>query len=98
MAEGGSRPQNEPSRTETDADLSEADLASELMGNNQLHGEDQEQVHNERQAVAGVKLEPDDGPVESAKMLDKTERAKAELGQGNRHHPDHPKNADGDEE
>lgn len=61
------------------------DLASDIMGNNQLQGDDQANVRNQRQAVPNAKQEPDANPVESAKMLDKDVRAEAELGKGNRH-------------
>ena len=87
---GGHQNAGEPDR------LGEADLASDMMGNNQLQGDDQENVHNQRQAVPDVKLEPDANPVESAKMLDKDARAKAELGKGNRHSPEHPTNREDD--
>lgn len=63
---------------------SRTDLAGDIMGNNQLQGDDQENVRNERQAVPDTKLTPDADPVESAKMLDKDARARAELGKGNR--------------
>lgn len=68
--------------------LSEAELAGDLMGNNQLEGDDQLNVRNERQAVPDAKLEPDADPVESARLQDKDARARAELGKGNRHAPD----------
>ena len=76
------KPDNNRARREDT--LSETDLASDVMGNNQLQGDDQRSVHNQRQAVPGVKQMPDSGPVESAKMLDKDARARAELGKGNR--------------
>ncbi|MEM1375800.1 MAG: hypothetical protein AAGG69_00280 [Pseudomonadota bacterium] len=64
------------------SELARADLAQEEMGNNQLQGDDQANVHNERREVAGVKLETD-GIVESFKKLEKDKRAKEELGKGN---------------
>lgn len=64
--------------------LSEAELAGDIMGKNRLQGDDQESVRNERQAQPDAKLEPDADPVESARMLDKDARARAELGKGNR--------------
>ena len=67
--------------------LGEADLASDVMGNNQLQGDDQANVHNQRHAVPDAKLEADSGPVESAKMQDKDARARAELGKGGGVHP-----------
>lgn len=74
--------------------LGETDLASDVMGNNQLQGDDQANVHNQRQAVPNTKLEADADPVESAKMLDKDVRARAELGKGNRHSPNDATNRD----
>lgn len=62
----------------------QSELASDIMGNNRLQGDDQAHFRNERQAVPDTKLEPDEGPVESARMLDKDERARAELGKGNK--------------
>lgn len=64
---------------------SETELSSDIMGNNQLQGDDQANVHNQRRAVPDAKLTPDSGPVESAQMLDKDERARRELGKGARH-------------
>lgn len=78
----------------TDAPLGETDFASDIMGNNQLQGDDQAGVRNQRQAVPNVKLTPDSGPVESARMLDKDVRARAELGKGNR--AGRPANDDGE--
>ncbi|WMS41110.1 hypothetical protein RDV64_13570 [Acuticoccus sp. MNP-M23] len=75
---------NPDSKSDRDASLSQSDLASDIMGNNQLQGDDQASVHNQRHAVPNVKQDADSGPVESAKMLDKDVRAKAELGKGNR--------------
>ncbi|MEM1307768.1 MAG: hypothetical protein AAGG99_09595 [Pseudomonadota bacterium] len=42
-------------------ELTETDLANEKMGNNQLQGDDQKQVHNQRHAQPGVRREPYDG-------------------------------------
>jgi len=79
------RPITEPNRKRPqDPALTEAELADEIMGNNQLQGNDQRSVRNQRHAVPDAKLEPDADPVESAKMLDKDARARAELGKGNR--------------
>lgn len=68
--------------------LGESDLAGDVMGNNRLQGDDQENVHNQRHAVPDVKLTPDEDPVDSARMLDKDARAKAELNKGGGVHPD----------
>ncbi len=67
------------------APLSETDLASDIMGRNELQGDDQANVRNERQAVPDAKQTADSDPVESAILTDKVARAKAELGKGNRH-------------
>ncbi len=75
---------NPDDRPEKNKPLSQSDLANDIMGNNQLQGDDQESVHNQRHAVPDVKQKADSGPVESAKMLDKDARARAELGKGNR--------------
>lgn len=83
---------------EPEGRLTEAELSDDLMGNNRLQGDDQSNVRNERHAVPDAKLEPDAGPVESSKMLDKDARAKAELGKGARHSPDHFENDDADKD
>ena len=62
--------------------ISRSDLAQDEMGNNQLQGDDQENVRNQRHAVPNVKTEAD-GVIESFEKLDKDERAKADLGKGN---------------
>ena len=59
--------------------LTETDLAPEKMGRNKLQGDDQELVHNQRQAVPDEKTETD-GIIESLKKLDKDERARKDLG------------------
>lgn len=64
--------------------IDETDLAADSMGNNQLHGDDQGNVHNQRQAQAEVRGEADADPVESFRKLDKDVRAREELGKGNR--------------
>lgn len=69
---------------ETGERTTETDLASDIMGRNRLQGDDQENVHNERQARPDTKDEADADPVESAKMLDKDERARRELSKGAR--------------
>ncbi|MBB4305136.1 hypothetical protein GGD81_004204 [Rhodobium orientis] len=67
-------------RTET---ISETDLANERMGNNQLQGNDQESVRNQRHSQPDVKTETD-GVIESFEKLDKETRARRDLGKGNR--------------
>ncbi len=61
----------------------ETDIASDRMGRNKLQGDDQANVHNERQAVPDVKQDTD-GLVESFEKLDKDKRAREDLGKGNR--------------
>lgn len=64
--------------------LSESDLAQDKMGDNSLQGNDQANVHNQRQAVPDVKQEPDKSVVESLEKMDKDVRAERELGKGAR--------------
>lgn len=64
--------------------LTETDLASDIMGDNALQGDDQENVQNQRQAVPDPRQVADSGPVESARLLDKDERARKELSKGAR--------------
>ncbi|WP_226574736.1 hypothetical protein [Acuticoccus sediminis] len=84
--------QNAP---EADDRLGATDLASDIMGNNQLQGDNQANVHNQRNAWPDVKTEPDADPVDSAKMVDKDARARAELNKGGGVHPG--KASEGDE-
>lgn len=63
--------------------LSETDIAAERMGRNNLQGDDQANVRNERKAVPDAKKQTDD-VVESFKKLDKDYRAQEDLGKGNR--------------
>ena len=65
------------------AQRTETDIANDRMGNNQLQGDDQGNVHNERQAVPDVK-QSTDGVIESFEKLDKDKRAREDLGKGNR--------------
>ena len=65
------------------AQRTETDIASERMGRNKLQGDDQANVHNERQAVPDVTQETDN-VIESSKKIDKDYRAKKDLGKGNR--------------
>jgi hypothetical protein len=51
--------------------VTETDLAADKMGNNQLQGEDQESVHNERHAQAEVTTETD-SVLEGLKRKDNT--------------------------
>lgn len=64
-------------------DLTESDLANRKMGDNDLQGNDQSSVRNQRQAVPDVKQETD-GIIDSLEKLDKEERARRDLGKGNR--------------
>jgi hypothetical protein len=71
-------------RSKDDKSLKRSDLAQDEMGNNQLQGDDQENVRNERHAQPDVKTEAD-GLVESFEKLEKDKRAREDLGKGNRH-------------
>lgn len=66
-----------------DTDIDRADLSQDEMGNNQLQGDDQLNVHNERAEVPDVRHKPDD-VVESFEKTDKDVRAERDLGKGNR--------------
>ncbi len=57
----------------------EFDLASDIKGKNALHGNDQLNVRNQRQAQADARGETD-GLIESFEKLDKDKRAKRDLG------------------
>jgi hypothetical protein len=79
------RGQQGPKRAgETEGTVGETDLAQERMGNNQLQGNDQGNVHNQRHAVPDAKAEPDEDVVESFEKLDKDVRAERDLGKGRR--------------
>ncbi|OCW58678.1 hypothetical protein [Hoeflea olei] len=73
-----------PRNLKTTDRLTETDLAQDKMGDNALQGDDQANVHNQREAQAGVRQKPDDGVVESLKKMDKDVRAERELGKGAR--------------
>lgn len=64
--------------------IDETDLASDRMGNNQLQGNDQVSVHNQREAQPDVRQEADADPIERFEKMDKDHRAREELGKGNR--------------
>ena len=63
--------------------LDEHDLASDIMGKNKLHGDNQNDHVNQRQAQAEAKSDTDD-LLESFEKLDKDVRAERDLGKGNR--------------
>lgn len=63
------------------ARLTETDLAQQKMGRNDLQGDDQDNVRNERHAVPEAKKQTD-GVVESFRKLDKDERARKDLNKG----------------
>lgn len=65
------------------SDIQSSDLAADRMGNNQLQGDDQAKVRNQRHAVPDVKQEADD-VIESFEKLDKEESARRDLGKGAR--------------
>ncbi|BDA85370.1 hypothetical protein Sa4125_29120 [Aureimonas sp. SA4125] len=69
---------NIPTRPrDTDAAVTETDLSQERMGNNQLQANDQEDVHNQRQAVPGVTTKTE-GVIESFENMEPTVRAERE--------------------
>ncbi|UOM35917.1 hypothetical protein [Acuticoccus sp. I52.16.1] len=78
---------NGPDRTRDAERIGETDIAGDVMGNNRLQGDDQLNVHNQRQAVPDAKLTADADPVESARLQDKDARAEAELNKGGGVHP-----------
>ena len=55
--------------------ITQTDLANEQMGNNQLQGNDQESVRNQRHAVPGAKVKAE-GVIESFENMDPKVRAK----------------------
>jgi hypothetical protein len=61
------------------SELDETDLAQDKMGNNQLQGDDQLRVRNQRRAVPDEKTETDDIR-DSLRKLDKDVRAREDLG------------------
>jgi hypothetical protein len=66
-----------PARTATRIDedrIDEADLANQRMGNNQLQGNDQQSVRNQRHDVPGSSGETE-GVIESFENLDPKVRA-----------------------
>ena len=92
MGAGATGQQGGKSAGATDG-LTETDLAADIMGDNELQGNDQLNVQNERKAQAEA-LQEATGVVESAKRMDKDYRAQAELGKGNRFPDEHDYNAD----
>lgn len=59
--------------------LTDSDLGADKMGNNQLQGDDQEDVQNQRRTWPDEKQEPED-VVESFEKTDKDVRARRDLG------------------
>lgn len=57
--------------------LDEFDLAADLKGRNSLHGDDQGNIHNQRQEQAGATGETE-GLIESFENADKQVRARRE--------------------
>ena len=70
-------------RTKKPSDILETDLAQKKMGDNQLQGDDQANVRNQRRDQPGAKRSADD-VIETFRKTDKDERAKKDLGKGNR--------------
>lgn len=62
------------SGTTANTDLTQSDLAQDLMGNNQLQGNDQENVRNQRHAVPDVKPKAE-GVIESFENMDPKTRS-----------------------
>jgi len=85
-----------PRRDQSDTDLTQTDLASDIMGNNSLQGDDQAKVRNQRHAVPDVKQEADESLIDTFEKADKDVRAQRDLGKGRRHSPMHPYNKDGE--
>ncbi|WP_028035707.1 hypothetical protein [Chelativorans sp. J32] len=63
--------------------LGQTDLANDEMGRNSLQGDDQLNVRNQRHAGPDARTDPDE-VMESFTKMDKEERARADLGKGNR--------------
>ncbi|HEU4987737.1 MAG TPA: hypothetical protein VFT89_11800 [Rhizobiaceae bacterium] len=75
---------NNPTRSTVKAPHpSNTDLAADKMGRNNLQGDDQDNVRNQRRTQPDTKQEPDE-LMESFTKLDKEERARKDLGKGNR--------------
>jgi hypothetical protein len=72
---------NAPRATPANTDLTESDLAGDKMGNNQLQGDDQLSVHNQRKAVPDVKHQTE-GVMESFENMDAKTRAERENDKG----------------
>ena len=70
-----------PQSRKTASDLTETDFAQERMGNNELQGNDQEDVRNQRHAVPDVTTAAE-GVVESFENMDPETRAKREKNRG----------------
>jgi len=78
MADKNSKGARAPNRN-----IGQSDFAADRMGKNSLQGDDQESVRNERQEGPDARLDPDE-VMESFTKMDKDERARADLGKGNR--------------
>lgn len=63
--------------------LDETDIANERMGNNQLQGNDQRSVRNQRRTAPDVRKDTD-SIEESFAKLDKDTRARTDLAKGAR--------------
>ena len=68
-------------------------LAQDRMGDFKQQGHAKELLTNEREDQPDSRRETD-GPLESARKLDKDARARSDLGKGARHSPEHPTNKD----
>ncbi|WP_102957995.1 hypothetical protein [Mangrovicella endophytica] len=61
---------DKPSGTIDPSILSQTDIASDVMGDNKLQGNDQNRVHNQRQDQADAKREPDEDTLEAFRKMD----------------------------
>lgn len=84
---GGAGAQHGAKRARDDRpndDLKEVDLAQQKIGDDEILGNDQANVHNERHAQADAKRDPDEDVLDAFEKQDKDERASRDLGKGNR--------------
>jgi hypothetical protein len=81
---GGPSMNNDTRKPDQTERITESDLSQDIMGRNNLQGDDQDNVRNERRAVPDEKTETDDDIRESLEKLDKDVRAREDLGKGNR--------------
>ncbi|MGN6552016.1 MAG: hypothetical protein ACTHJ3_19280 [Pararhizobium sp.] len=78
------QPENKMPPRRPDEPFDDDAFAQDRMGRNSLQGDDQANVHNQRQDQPDAKDEADEDVLESFEKLDKDVRAERELGKGNR--------------